>query len=209
MKRNVKAFGKVEFIVILGVLIVLIAFGAKYAIDTASGNNYSMLKKEADNFLRQVIYAKDTYPVYDDFYYLDTLLDNKIELNISNPFDRKKTCDRYESYVKIDGSKEVVLKCSNYIIYSKDTSYTVYELGEWTEYNEEIENNNSESSILYNYTKNGKEISGNYMLEKEFIDFYKEKENKKITNIEDVNTDDTKLVTKVLYRVKKQVKKVD
>ena len=210
MKKDNKGFTKIEFIVILTVVIVLIVFGVKYVLDSTSGNNYSMYKKEADSFLRQVVYAKDLYPRGDDIYYLDYLLDKNAEININNPFNKNEECDRYESFVKMDGSKEVSLKCSNYLINSKNDKYTVFELGEWTSYSSTLESTDFETGLLYNYTKDGKEMCNRFMLEGEFVDCFNSNEGTAIYNARDVKgKNGMELLEKTLYRTKKVVKKVE
>ena len=53
MKRiNKKGFSKIEFMGILGLLAILIAVGAKIALDT--GKNYNGFKILANNFLDSV-----------------------------------------------------------------------------------------------------------------------------------------------------------
>lgn len=210
MRRDNGGFSKLEFIVILTVVIVLLVFGVKYVLDSTSGNNYSMYKKEADNFLRQVIYAKDLYPRVDDTYYLYYLLEKNADININNPFNKNEECDIYESFAKTDGSKEVTLKCSNYLINSKNDKYTVFELGEWMEYSSVLENTDFETRLLYNYSKDGREMCSKYMIENEFVNCFNSNEGTKVYGVNDVKEENgIKLLQKPLYRTKKVVKKVE
>lgn len=209
MKKNINGFGKIEIIVVLTVVIVLIVFGVKVVFNVTN-NKYYVLKKEADSFLRQAIYAKDTYPRGDDVYYLYYLLNNDVDVKIRNPFNKNVQCDRYESYVKLGSNKETVLKCSNYLIVSDNVNdtYVIYELGTWSEYNEELEQQDFESSLLYNYTKNGT-VMCNFAKENELLDCFLSNEKKEIYSIDDIDDEENEisLISKVFYRTKKIVKK--
>ena len=207
MKNQISnhGFSKAEVMVVLCALLVFLAILIKSLSDNKDTNNYSMLKKQAENFIYKVSIYKDMYTRDDNVYYLDYLIDNDYAIDLSNPFDATDSCDRYESFVKIEGSKKSVsLKCGHFLIEGvSDGEYTIYQLSDWTE-----EAANGEFSILYNYRKNGEEVGDHYMLENEFIDFYNEKEDSHIVSLAEVSGDDIQLVTKSMYREKIEVKKI-
>lgn len=208
MKKQIRnaGFTKAEIIVMLCAILVLLAIGVKVLSDNQNTSNYSMLKRQAENFAYKVSVYKDMYPREDNTYYLDYLIDDKYAISLSNPFDKNDECDRYESFVKIEnGKKNITLKCGNYLAVGVlDGHYSIYELSEWQE-----EAVSGEVSILYNYKKNGKVVIDRYMVDNEFVDFYNKQENANIYSIADIDDSDIELLTKTLYRERKLVKEFD
>lgn len=207
---NSKGVGKVELMICLCAILVLLAIGIKSLSDNHSKGNISMFKKLGDSFAYEVSFYKDKNPTPDNVYYLDNLLDDNYDVELSNPTNASEECSRYETYVKIDGGnkKEVVLKCGSYLAVGvQDGSYSVYELSEWSEKSDgSLE---EEVQVFYNYKKDGVEASENYMIQKEFLDFYNEKESKMIYYPEDASSENVELLSKTLYRSKKLIKKID
>lgn len=208
MKKQIRnaGFTKTEIIVMLCAILVLLAIGVKALSDNQNTSNYSMLRRQAENFAYKVSVYKDMYPREDNTYYLDYLIDDKYAISLSNPFDKNDECDRYESFVKIEnGKKNITLKCGNYLAVGVlDGHYYIYELSEWQE-----EAVSGEVSILYNYKKNGKVVIDRYMVDNEFVDFYNKQENANIYSIADIDDSDIELLTKTLYRERKLVKEFD
>lgn len=208
-KLTNKGIGKIELMACLCAILVLLAIGIKVLADNHSNSNLTMFKKLGDTFAYKVSIYKDMYPTVDNVYYLDHLLDDDYDIELTNPTNTTEQCSRYESYVKIeDGKKSVVLKCGNYLAVGvQDNSYSVYELSAWQE--APIDDSSAESQTLYNYKKDGVEVSETYMLEKEFIDFYNEKELSSISSVNDVESENLELISKNLYRKKTLVKEID
>ncbi|MBO5375839.1 MAG: hypothetical protein J6A52_03205 [Bacilli bacterium] len=204
-----RGFGKVEVMVMLCALLVLLAFGVKSLSDNQDSSNISMLKRQADNFAYKVGIYKDMYIRDDNIYYLDYLLDASYAIELTSPTDSNVKCNRYESYVKItNASKQVTLKCGNYLAVGYEGgNYSIYELSEWMNDapNDSI---SGEIKILYNYTKDGKEMSNSYMLENEFIDFYNSKEGTSVSSLSEIVGDGIEVISKGLYREKTFLKEI-
>ena len=58
----------------------------------------------------------------------------------------------------------------------------------------------------YNYEKNGKQMLDKYVVLKEFLALYNQKENKNATSLEGINLKEINVVTKTFYRTKELVK---
>ena len=84
-----------------------------------------------------------------------------------------------------------------------EKTYKIYEVTEWTEDATKA----TETEVLYNYMKEGKEVSNVYMLENEFVDFYNENEGTSIFGADEVGEEN--LLSKDLYRRKTFIKKID
>ena len=202
-KLTNRGFGKVEIMAGLCTLIILMVVAMKVFSDNNSNSNYSMFKKQAEEFSYRVGIYKDMYSSMDNAYYLDDLLLSKYSINLQNPFNKSEDCDRYESYVVIkNGKRQTNLKCGEYLAESDyDGNYYIYKLSSWQESKVD-----GETKTLYNYSKNGVEMSDKYMLEKEFIAFYNKTENEEIYYIDDIDDDDIDILEKTMYRKKELVK---
>ncbi len=206
MKKKPNGFGISQFIVGMTILVILLGFGAYYVVCEVGGPNYSMFKKEAESFAHQVVIHKEMVIRADNIYYLDYLLDKKVDVIVKNPFG-SDACNRYESYVKTENGKETVLRCGEYLAHISNDVTTIYKVGDWLE-KEDEKITSIESRLLYNYEKNGVVMSDKYMIENEFIDFYNEKEG---TNYYSVNAIQTankgiKILSKTFHRLKEEVK---
>ncbi len=205
MKRkiNKKGFGRSEIIICLCALLVFMAIGIKSLIENNDNSKFSRLKKQAENFAYKVMLYKDNYTRNDNIYYLDYLLDSEYSVDIVNPFNGSEFCDRYESFVKIDGNEKIIeLKCGNYLIVGVlEGNFTVYRISQWQE-----NATNGEMAILYNYSKNNKIVNSNYLLENEFIDTFNFNEDENIKNLADISFPNIELLSKALYREKTVVK---
>jgi len=198
--------GRVELMVCLCAILVLLAVGIVYLSDSSAKGNLNMFKKVGDAFAYEVSIYKDQYPRADDKYYLDYLLDHGLPVEVNNPTNTGESCDRYQSYVEIDenGKKKVVMKCGIYYVEGMhENTYKVYEVTDWSEDSTKA----TETEVLYNYMKDGKEASSVYMLENEFVDFYNENEGTSIFGAYEV--EEGKLLSKDLYRKKTFIKKID
>jgi len=202
-KLTNRGFGKVEIMAGLCTLLILVAIAMKVFSDNNSNSNFSMFKKQAEEFSYRAGIYKDMYPSVDNIYYLDDLLLSKYSIDLQNPFNKSQACDRYESYVVIkNGKRQTNLKCGDYLAEGDyDGNYYIYRLSIWQE--EKIA---GETKTLYNYSKNGVEMSDRYMLEKEFIDFYNKTEDEEIYHIDDIDNNDIDILEKTMYREKELVK---
>jgi len=200
-----KGFSKVEFMIGLCTILVLLAIGVKVLFSNNDNSRYSMLKRQAENFAYKVGIYKDKYPRSDQLYYLDYLLEDNYATDLANPFQKDTNCDRYESYVEITSHKKLVsLKCDHYLAVGEEGgTYSIYELGDWQE--QELD---GEYRTLYNYQKNGVEMNDTYLLEKEFLATFNQKEKKKINELSEVEENEFTLVQKNFYRSKKLIKEI-
>ena len=206
MKRiiNSKGFTKFEFIIRMLTVLILIAFGVKSFFDNKKGGDFGAFKKIAETFVKDVSYYKDENLREDGMYYLFYLRDNGFHNTIANPFG-DGSCDEYESYVNILSPKKVSLKCDNYLIEGTyQESYTVYEVSDW-----QVEEEAGDAEIMYNYKKDGKEMTEEHMLEAPFIEFFNDTEKTNFTTIEQIfhnKADNIEVISKLYYRDKKIVK---
>lgn len=204
---NNKGFGKIEFMTILGLMAVLIAVGAKMAVD--SGKNYSAFKTTATNFLSSVAMYKDMYTKDSNIYYLHELIEKGYSSEIKNPMDSKTNCDKYESYVEVPSpnNKKIHLECGEYIVEgNQKDGFKVYEVGKW---NDKKENGDNDTNTLYNYKKDGVLAFDGYVPEKTFVQLYFDKNQSLIKSPFDLSEKDgIELLTKNVYRTKKLVKEL-
>ncbi len=203
-KINKKGFSKVEFMVLLAVIAILIAIGSKLALD--SSKSYGSFKTLANNFANAVARYKDKAIIAKDEYSLYETSKNGYIDELTSPFDKNVKCDKYESYVNIKDSskKSIVLVCGDYLVEAvQGDYYKVYEISSWSETKDELHN---DGDILYNYKQNGNLALENYVQQKSLIGIYSEKTGKYISNINDIKSSGTELVTKMLYREKKLLK---
>lgn len=207
-KLTSKGFGLLEVMVALCAILVVVAISVVLIIKNSESSNINMFKKLGDDFAYKVSIYKDRYPRLDNIYYLDYMLNDKIDIELKSPVDSQE-CDRYESYVRIDedGKKHVTMRCGNYFVTGKhEGEYEVYEISEWQ--NEFC--NGCQQDILYNYKKDGVEVLEKYLTEKEFIREFNNREDIEIVSAGEVQLklENSELVNKMMYREKKLVKKV-
>lgn len=203
-KINKKGFSKTEFMILLAVLAILIAVGSKLALD--SSKSYGSFKTLANNFANAVARYKDKAIITKDEYSLYETEKNGYIDELLSPFDKNVKCDKYESYVSLkDASKKtIVLVCGEYLVEAvQGEKYKVYEISSWSETKDETHN---DGDLLYNYKQNGNLVLDDYVQPKTLIGIYSEKTGKYISNINDIKSGGTELVSKMLYREKKLVK---
>lgn len=200
---NENGFGKAEIIICLCALLVFMAIGIKSLSENKDSSKFSLLKKQAENFAYKVMIYKDKYTRVDNIYYLDYLLDDGYAIEVIDPFNENMSCDRYESFVEIDGNEKIIeLKCGNYLISGVlEEDFTVFRLSEWQE-----NAANGEMAILYNYSKDNTVVNSSYMLENQFIDVFNSNENYSIENLDEFTFSNIELLSKVFYREKQVVK---
>lgn len=204
MKRiNNKGFSKIEFMTVLGVVAVLIAIGAKMAVDT--GKNYKSFKTLAVSFMNSVAIYKDKYTKDNNVYYLNELIEKGYSDELKNPNKASEYCDKYESFVDITtpNDKKVYLVCGNYIV--EGTQLTGYKIYEVTDWKEEKDVKDNETIHLYNYKEDGKNVLSEYYQERTFIQKYFEKTKDLISSPFELKEN---LVTKNVYRKKTLLKEV-
>ena len=208
MKRiNNKGFGRVELMIMLGVVAVLIAIGAKFAVD--SGKNYSAFKTLANSFANNVSLYKDQFPKETNVYYLNDVIEKGFSAELKNPLDKTEYCDVYESYVEIPktNNKKVRLLCGNYLLEgTQSKEYFVYEVTEWEDTREEGDN---DSNVLYNYKKDGKLILDEYVSEQTFLALFFQNTNIAIrTPFDAEKIEEYEVVIKKVYREKTLLKEL-
>ena len=171
MKRiNNKGFSKIEFMGILGLLAVLIAVGAKIALDT--GKNYNGFKILANNFLDSVAIYTDKFFKNNNKYYLYELIEKGYSESLFNPLAASEECDKYETWadIEIPNDKKVNIVCGNYLVTgSQQSGYKLYEVSEWSETKEP---GYSDATALYNYKENGTLVFSEFYPESTFIQRY-------------------------------------
>ena len=202
MKRiNKKGFSKVEFMTILGLVAVLIAFGAKMAVDSRS--NYSMYKTMAANFMKSVANYKDKYTNENNIYYLNELIEKGYSGELQSPDNPKEYCDKYESYVAVPSpnEKRVYLYCGEYIV--EGSQYNGYKIYKVTEWQEEKTSKMNDAAMFYNYKENEEEVFDEYYSEKNFIQQYFIKNQEELSSPFQLKE---KLLTKTVYRTKTLLK---
>ncbi len=206
-KINNKGFGKVEFMTILGLLAILIAVGAKIAVDT--GKNYSAFKSTAKNFFDSVAMYKDMYTKDSNIYYLNEVIEKGYSAEIKNPMDSKTNCDKYESYVEVSSTnnKKIHLECGEYVVEgTQNDGLKVYEVGKWKD---EKGKDDNDTNTFYNYKKDGVSAFDEYVAERTFVQLYFDKNNSFIKSPFDLSEKDgVELLTKNVYRTKTLVKEL-
>lgn len=204
---NNKGFGKIEFMTILGLMAVLIAVGAKMAVDT--GKNYTAFKGTAYTFLDAVAIYKDMYTKDSNIYYLNEVIEKGYSSEIKNPMDANVYCDKYESYVEAStpNNKKIHLECGDYLVEgSQIDGLKVYEVSEWKDKKESGDN---DTNTFYNYKKGGVEALDEYVAERTFVQQYFEKNNSFIKSPFDLSqSKEVELLTKNVYRTKTLVKEL-
>lgn len=205
-KLNKKGFSKMEVITIIGLLAILIAIGAKFAVDSAK--DYKAFKNVANNFVDAAALYKDKYNNPSNRYYLKDVIEKNYSKPLKNPWG-SEYCDEVESYVDIPdpSTKQVHLVCGEYVIEGEQsTGYKVYEVSEWKE---EKPDSNAEMGMLYNYEENGKVVLSEYQSELTFINSFLKNTGMKLSNPFDVDKmSGMKLLHKTVYRTKELLKEV-
>ena len=205
-KVNNKGFSKMELITIIGLLAILIAVGAKLAVD--SSKDYKSFKNLANNFVDAVALYKDKYNKPTNRYFLKEIIEKDYSKPLKNPWG-SEYCDEVESYIDIPdpSTKEVHLLCGPYLIEGEqNTSYKVYEISEWSE---EQPDKNAEMGMLYNYEENGKVVLDEYQTELTFINSFLKNTGRKLGSPFEVDkTSGMKLLHKTVYRTKELLKEV-
>lgn len=202
---NKKAFSKVEFMIMIAAIAILLAIGSKVALDGTK--SYGTFKNIANNFANSVAKYKDAALVQKDEYSLYEVEKNRYIEELKSPMDKSIICDKYESYVLLNGSnKTVKLVCGEYIVEGvQGQSYKIYEVSKWSEVHEKEYN---DGDFLYNYKENGNFVLNEFVPMKTFFALYEQKTGSKITSVNDVKTAGKELVNKVVYREKKLVKEI-
>lgn len=205
-KLNKKGFSKMEVITIIGLLAILIAIGAKFAVDSAK--DYKAFKNVANNFVEAAALYKDKYNNPSNRYYLKDVIEKNYSKPLKNPWG-SEYCDEVESYVDIPdpSTKQVHLVCGEYVIEGEQSAgYKIYEVSEWKE---EKPDSNAEMGMLYNYEENGKVVLSEYQSELTFINSYLKNTGMKLSNPFDVDKmSGMKLLHKTVYRTKELLKEV-
>ena len=205
-KLNKKGFSKLELLTIIGLLAILIAVGAKLAID--SSKDYKSFKNLANNFVDAVSLYKDKYNKPTNRYFLKEVIEKDYSKPLKNPWG-SEYCDEVESYVDIPdaSTKQIHLVCGSYIVEGEQSSsYKVYEVSEWSD---EKPDSNVEMGILYNYEENGKVVLSEYQSELTFINSFLKNTGMKLSNPFDVDKmSGMKLLHKTVYRTKELLKEV-
>lgn len=208
MKNN-RGLVLIELLTIIAFVAIIIAFVAYIALNEGNKRKYEVFAQNARDFATKVsTYRDEKIKYYKEIYLEDIVNDNYIK-PFKNPFRGGGNCDLYESKVVTVTSSEryVTLKCGDYLIDSQKVSssnYKVYKVSAWQE--EMGSSLEAETAKLYNYEKNGKQMLDKYVVLKEFLALYNQKENKNATSLEGINLKEINVVTKTFYRTKELVK---
>ena len=207
---NENGAGTKEIAIGLLVILGVTAFGIQSILNNTNDDDYKKMKIQAEKFVDTVTIHKDMYTNESGIYYLEELENNNQEgkIIITNPKNKKESCNMYESYVDINHPKSVKLICGSYMIEGEyQKKYDVYEIGTWQK-----ERIAGEAAFLYNYSKDGKDVFKKPVIEKELVIRYNQEEGASCVDAEDVKNDaSTKgytVVAEMYYRTKKLVKEL-
>lgn len=198
-----------ELLAIIAFVAVIFAFVAYVALQHGDKRKYEVFAQHARDFATKVSTYREEYVKYYDEIYLEELVSTNYIKAFKNPFSGGGSCNLYESkVVKVsDFERYVTLRCGDYLIDSQRVSssnYKVYKVSGWQE--EIGDSLESETAKLYNYQKDGETILEEYVVAKELIALFNEKERKKVKTLDEINSEDYSVITKTFYRTKELVK---
>lgn len=210
MRMNEKGITAFEILVVIVLYAVVFGIISLVGIHSANKTKFKALKYDAVAFS----YNVRTYLTYNkvDFdrkIYLSEIVKYDDSYNITSPFDAKNMCSLNDSYVVMkNNTMHVTLKCDDYMLYEYDisnTKYDVYHVSSWEEEKPARHKNKViDQMAVYNYKKNNNYVLDEFVPLEVLIDAYNTNENKKVTNISNIDS----MEEKTYYRERKVVSNV-
>ncbi|MBQ7137001.1 MAG: hypothetical protein IJO43_03405 [Bacilli bacterium] len=197
-----------ELMAIIAFIAIIFGVVAYISFQKGDKRKFEVFAQNARDFATKVSTYRDEYSRYDNEVYLEDIVEvNHIKPYV-NPFSGGGNCNLYESKItiKTNGERYVTFRCGNYLIDSQlvsSNNYRVYKVSEWKEKIDNLEE--AQSVKLYNYEKDGEVVLDSYVVLKELITVYNEKENANIKKIDDIDLEKYNVITKTFYRTKKLV----
>ena len=197
-----KSFG--EFVTVFLLVIVIISFIMYSILKNGSSAKYTSLENNAIRFSEIVGVNMSSFS-NEYFITLEETVENGYMSNIKSPFS-SNYCDKKNSYIEVIGiNKYVTLVCDGYMLYKYspgETDYTVYKISKW---NDKKKDNYNDSMKLYNCDNNGKELFNTYLEEGYFLYKLGVQYDDVYYNIDSINNNLCKVVSKNFYREKKAI----
>lgn len=205
MKNN-KGFGKLEIMIVITLLLIVFAGGGVVILRGANKQKISTMKDNALNFSKSVVTNGASFRST-NVVYLEEAIDNDYYPKIKNSMG-PGFCDATQSRVNIiDGQSYATLRCGEYLIdksmFKANVEVPIYKVSDWTD--KKIEGDNVEEKILYNCTKDGKELYDTYYEDAYLVyKIYKDynQEFHIVSNIKGV----CEVTSKTFYRTKEEIK---
>jgi len=196
-----------ELMAIIAFIAIIFGVFAFIAFQNGDKRKFEVFVQNAKDFATKVSTYRDEFLRFEEEVYLEDVVSVNHIKPYGNPFGGG-SCNLYESKIvtKASGERYVTFRCGEYLIDSQTVSssnYKIYKVSDWKEKIENLEE--AQSAKLYNYEKNGKLVLDDYVVLKELITLYNEKENQNIKTIDDIDLEKYNVVTKTFYRTKKLV----
>ena len=209
-KLNNKGFSLREFIAVLLVMVIVTLVVLNVFFKGNKNLPYKNFRNLAKDFSINATSLRDSDPKYHNRVFLVDTIKNNYSHELSNPFNKKENCDKYESKVVFDeaNKKKITLKCGNYLIFNEDgfssaDGYTIYKVSKWSE--KVITGGNVQTQTFYNYSLDGNLVLDKYLIEKEFLETYSSKTGNNILSLSQVDTDKYTIEKKTYYRTMEEV----
>ena len=204
MKNN-KGIGRFELMTVIVLLLILFAYLGTVFLGGAGSQKLHTMEDNAIVFSKAVTVNMESFHNTSKVY-LDEVIDEELMKKMKNPTG-KGYCSGSESIVQIiNGMPYVTLKCGKYLLdkvnFSSDKEITYYEVTEWSKEKKEDSN---DQAVLYNCTKDGKELFEEYYEELYFIYRINKKFHTNHFFVSNINNE-CKVVSSTFYRTKKEVK---
>lgn len=192
--NNKGNMGQKEFMIVLLFMILTFAFVFYNVIKTKNMRNYKFLFEKGEELERtiQEYMVNSTITETNEPIYLSDLYGLGKASKLMSPFDSNQECNPYETYVLIGSPNRINVLCSSYLIKNTKinvSTFSVYKVSPWQEvkgHEKEALGGDVDKVYFYNYEKDGKEVLPKYYIEKEFINKYKEKENKSVVSLNNI-----------------------
>lgn len=210
-KLSNKGFGAYELLTMAMVTLILSFIVLQIALNSQKGEKYKVFAYNAKMMGTNAISMQMLEDAEDasTSLYLSKMIEEGIVVDIKNPFDGDRYCNREESKVVFEDDKKFVdLRCGNMVIQNMalgDTKADIYEVSDWKT---KRESKKDVERTFYNYQKDNKDVLEKDLEEALFIETVNETLLKKYQSIEEIKKD-LKVVEKTYYRSEKKVKTVE
>jgi len=205
-KLNNKGLSRKETMTCILLIIIGIAVVSYMTVNKDDSTKFGNFRRLARTFASDAGVLRDNEVLFDEQAYLYDVIKFGYGEELESPFDRGKSCDLYESRIRMENrAVYVTFKCSEYIIYdqiSTDDKFTIYKVSDWTD--EKLIGENVQTATFYNYEVNGIEVLSDYYIEKEFLVQYSMKAGYTTNFIGNLKSGHT-LLEKTYYRTLEEV----
>lgn len=209
-KMNNKGFSLREFVLVLLIMAIVIIV----VLNLFFKGNDSIPNKNFRNLAKDFSISATHLHDEDVRFTFRVFLADAIKLDymdeLTNPYNKKEKCDKYESVIKFDDNsrKKITIKCGNYLIFNEDgydkvEDYKIYKVSKWSE--KEATGSDVQTETFYNYSINGNMVLDRFMIEKEFLEEYSKKSGTNILSLTQVDEAKYKLEKKTFYRTLTEV----